>query len=138
MPENKTEETKLNLDDYVLKQDANLPELAREVRAGLAKILPGATLREVVECCDEWKVESTHRDYESVLSDMQSLRQKSTKYITRDTILSFNSDDVQTYVAFWLDDSKIATDLTEDQTRAVYGIIKPYIIQEAEVEKGDN
>ncbi len=139
MPKNKTKTEPVNLEDYVLKQDANLVNLAKDVREGLKVILPGRIYDECLSTGEgRIQTDSTHIHYQSLLEDMQALRSHDMKYVPESTVISFEPREDDFGIYFALDDSKIigvnASICTEEQIRKLYGILKPYVIQKSEAQ----
>jgi hypothetical protein len=68
---------------------------------------------------------------------MQSLRQKDTKYVPKNTSLTIIDKDEKYGVEFQLDNSEIDGDVPEDnKVQEFYNMIKPYIIPKPK--EGDN
>jgi hypothetical protein len=137
MPKNKTKT--VNLEDYILKQDANLRQLAKDVREGLKVILPDKAYDEHLSTNEnDIRTEATHISYLHLLEDMQALRSHDVKYVPESTVISFEPREEDFGIYFSLDNSKIITVnanmCTPKQISKLYKVLEPYIIKKSEAQ----
>lgn len=139
MPENETESADLN--DYMLKQGIDLPQLADDVRGGLAKILPEMTFEEFLSLKETGLILRRMvkpEEFHMLLEKVRDVKNEYPLGTFCGSGLFFQEKETGAGVAFWLGDYSIlminaGQKIPDAKLDELYKILEPYIIRKSEV-----